>query len=77
MAVAQESAFGAPVTLPDDIEKYAFSDNSLKNDTVRDFAWQDVTVTIKDRGTKLPKAILANVDGYVEAGEANFTAPLA
>jgi hypothetical protein len=63
---AARDAFGM------DVEQKAGDDTSLKNDTVRSFAWQGITVTIKDRKTKEPKAILANVDGYVEAGKFYF-----
>jgi hypothetical protein len=40
----------------------------LKNTTVTKFIWQDVTVTVQDRVTKKPKAILDQVEGIVSAG---------
>jgi len=41
----------------------------LTNDTVHSFAWENVTVTVKDRATKQPLDILSDVSGVVEAGE--------
>lgn len=52
-----------------DIERQALSKSLLGNTTVQNFAWRDVTVTVKDRVTKQPKAILENVSGIVNAGE--------
>jgi hypothetical protein len=52
-----------------DIEQVAVDDAHLMNKTVRNFVWQGVTVTVKDHKTKLPKTILENVDGIVEAGK--------
>jgi hypothetical protein len=52
-----------------DIEQTAVDDAHLLNNTVRNFVWQGVTVTVKDHKTKLPKTILENVDGIVEAGK--------
>jgi hypothetical protein len=51
-----------------DIEQKAVDDAHLMNDTVRNFAWQGITVVVKDHKTKEPKAILENVDGFVGAG---------
>lgn len=51
-----------------DIEKSAGNEAHLMNDTVKNFLWQDVTVTVKDHKTKQPKAILQAVDGLVHAG---------
>jgi len=51
-----------------DIEQKAVDDAHLMNNTVRNFAWQGITVVVKDHKTKKPKAILENVDGFVEAG---------
>jgi hypothetical protein len=52
-----------------DIEQTAVDDAHLMNNTVRNFVWQGVTVTVKDHKTKLPKTILENVDGIVKAGK--------
>jgi ABC-type multidrug transport system ATPase subunit len=52
-----------------DIEQKAVDDAHLMNDTVRNFGWQGITVVVKDRKTKEPKAILENVEGFVKAGE--------
>jgi hypothetical protein len=51
-----------------DIEKGIVVDDHLTNTTVRSISWRNVTVTVKDRETKLPKAIVENVEGIVEAG---------
>jgi hypothetical protein len=54
---------------PTDVEHAAVDETHLRNATVRNFIWQDVTVTVKDNETKHPKAILDGVSGIVEAGE--------
>jgi hypothetical protein len=54
---------------PTDVEHAAVDDTHLRNTTVRNFIWQDVTVTVKDNETKCPKAILDRVSGIVEAGQ--------
>jgi hypothetical protein len=51
-----------------DVERHAVAEAHLKNTTIRHIAWKGVTVTVKDRETKLPKDILENVEGIVEAG---------
>jgi hypothetical protein len=51
-----------------DVERHAVAEAHLKNTTIRHLAWKGVTVTVKDRETKLPKEILENVEGIVEAG---------
>jgi hypothetical protein len=68
----QSSEADARDTFTMDVEQKAIDESSLRNDTVRNFSWQGVSVTVKDRGTKEPKAILDNVEGYVEAGEIEF-----
>lgn len=52
-----------------DIEQKSLDDAHLQNNTVRNFLWHNVTVTVKDKETGHPKLILDNVDGMVEAGE--------
>ncbi|KAF4626159.1 hypothetical protein G7Y89_g12004 [Cudoniella acicularis] len=52
-----------------DIEQKVVDDAHLMNDTVKDYLWKGVTVTVKDHKTGEPKAILENVDGIVKAGE--------
>jgi len=52
-----------------DIERLASARAQLENTTVHNFGWQDVTVTVKDRATKQPIAILDNVNGFVNAGK--------
>ena len=51
-----------------DVEQQTLGDSHLLNTTVRNFAWRGVTVTIKDRETKLPKTLVDACDGIVEAG---------
>ncbi|KAL1793578.1 hypothetical protein ACET3X_008560 [Alternaria dauci] len=41
----------------------------LRNEEVKSFSWEDVTVTVKDRISKQPIGLLSNVSGMVEAGE--------
>ncbi|PHH66124.1 hypothetical protein CDD81_187 [Ophiocordyceps australis] len=41
----------------------------LQNTSVQNIAWQDVTLTVRDRRTKEPKALLDGVNGMVQAGE--------
>jgi len=51
-----------------DVEK-AISDYAhLTNTTVQSFGWENVSVTVKDRESKLPKTIVSNVNGIVKAG---------
>jgi hypothetical protein len=40
----------------------------LQNTLVKNFGWQDITVTVKDYKTKQPKALLHSVSGIVKAG---------
>lgn len=51
----------------DDVEKGADLAR-LKNDVVENFSWEDVTVSVKDRKTKMAVNILEGVSGFVEAG---------
>ncbi len=51
-----------------DLEQGTLTDAPLLNTTVHTLAWKGVTVTVKDRETKLPKTIVDNVSGLVEAG---------
>jgi hypothetical protein len=51
-----------------DIEKQGVAEHHLRNTTVQSISWRDITVTVKDRETKRPKAILSNVSGIVHAG---------
>ncbi|GAB1320197.1 hypothetical protein MFIFM68171_10407 [Madurella fahalii] len=52
-----------------DIEQAAASQAYLRNTTVHNISWKGITVTVKDRETKLPKTLVDNVDGVVQAGE--------
>jgi ABC-type glutathione transport system ATPase component len=57
------------VAFSTDIELQGVDNNSpLRNDTVKSFIWNGITVTVKDQKTKQPKAILDGVDGIVEVG---------
>ena len=51
-----------------DVEQKAVDEAHLQNTIVHDFTWQGVTVTVKDRKTKLPKVILDGIDGTAKAG---------
>ena len=51
-----------------DIEKGSAQDAHLQNTTVANFAWQNVTVTVDDRLSKLPRALVEDVTGVVNAG---------
>ncbi|KAL5344855.1 hypothetical protein ACLOAV_010252 [Pseudogymnoascus australis] len=51
-----------------DVEKRG-ADVHLRNTTVKNFAWQNITVTVKDHKTKQPKDLLHGVNGIVRAGE--------
>lgn len=52
-----------------DMEKHAMADAHLENTTIHNISWHGINVTVKDRETKQQKAIVDNVQGYVEAGE--------
>ncbi len=52
-----------------DVENGAVAEAHLRNTTVRNFSWKNVSVTVKDRETKQPKIIVDEVEGIVEAGE--------
>jgi hypothetical protein len=70
-ASAASSAYTDPTSkaVPNiDIERGVAAD-AFVNTTVRSLAWKGLTVTVIDRETKLPKTIVDNVDGIVEAGQ--------
>jgi hypothetical protein len=54
-----------------DIERCAHDTSYLNNSVVQSLAWSNVTVTVPDRETKLPKEILSAVNGYVAAGKSH------
>jgi ABC-type multidrug transport system ATPase subunit len=55
---------------PDADPEWAPSDeHHLLNTTVHSITWTGVTVSVKDRASKQPRAIVDNVHGVVEAGE--------
>ena len=60
-------ASSQPSWIPDleSNDQHAF----LMNNTVQNFAWKDVTVTVKDRETKKAKVILSSTSGYVNQGK--------
>jgi len=60
-----------------DIESAAVSEAHLRNTTVRNLSWRGVTVTVSDRETKLPKVIVDNLEGIVEAGTRRARLPAA
>jgi hypothetical protein len=45
----------------------------LSNTSVHNFSWENVTITVKDRETGQPKAILKNSCGVVRAGNTSST----
>jgi len=55
-----------------DVEQRAMAEAHLVNTTVRAFTWRGVTVTVKDRESKLPKVIVDNCEGVVQAGESTL-----
>lgn len=59
-----------------DLEERPVAEKHLLNTTVKNLTWRGVTVTVKDRETKEPKAIVDNVEGVVEAGELSLCAPV-
>ncbi|PGH06287.1 hypothetical protein GX51_02484 [Blastomyces parvus] len=52
-----------------DVEATGGEHAFLMNETVHSFAWKGVAVTVKDRETKKPKAILEKSNGHVNPGE--------
>lgn len=52
-----------------DVERHAATEAYLRNTTVKNISWHDITVTVKDRETKQPKVVVDKVEGYVEAGQ--------
>ncbi|QKX61298.1 uncharacterized protein TRUGW13939_08446 [Talaromyces rugulosus] len=41
----------------------------LVNNTVQDFSWKGLTVTVKDRATKEPRQLISEISGSVQQGE--------
>ncbi|GKZ17013.1 hypothetical protein AbraIFM66951_005741 [Aspergillus brasiliensis] len=41
----------------------------FKNNTVNDFSWRNLTVTVKDRHTKQPRNLIDGISGSVQQGE--------
>jgi hypothetical protein len=58
-----------------DIERGTTAVAHLLNTTVHSFAWKGITVTVKDRETKLPKTLVDNAYGIVEAGPSPLPSP--
>src|SRR5690349_5103409 len=69
---ASSSAYGTDPAAKEapnvDVERGSTADAHLLNTTVHSFAWKGITVTVKDRETKLPKTLVDNAHGIVEAG---------
>jgi hypothetical protein len=67
-----EKAMKANTSLPssvhNDIEKNADYAH-LSNSSVRSYAWENVSVAVKDRQTKQQRTILHQCNGVVNAGE--------
>jgi hypothetical protein len=51
-----------------DVENNVAGDVDLQNAIVRNFAWQNITITVKDRKTNSLKTLLRDVSGIVRAG---------
>jgi hypothetical protein len=62
-----------PGTIEIDIEQSAHDTSYLNNGVVQNLAWSNVTATVPDRETKLPKQILSAVNGYVAAGKSHVS----
>ncbi|GKZ74480.1 hypothetical protein AnigIFM50267_000716 [Aspergillus niger] len=45
------------------------SSSFFKNNTVNDFSWRNLTVTVKDRHTKQPRNLIDRISGSVQQGE--------
>jgi hypothetical protein len=43
-------------------------DQFLVNHTVHNFAWNDLTVTVKDRRTKKPLNLIEGISGSIQQG---------
>lgn len=56
--------------LVDDLEQGSALE-TLRNDSIKTLTWRDITVTVKDRRTKLPRLLLDHVSGEVKAGKRN------
>ena len=52
-----------------DIEQKVVDNAYLINTTVKTFAWQGITVTVKGSKTQEPKTILDGINGIVNAGK--------
>ena len=52
-----------------DIELQALPTDLLYNSTLKSLSWESLTVTAKDRETKAPIDLVANVSGYARAGQ--------
>lgn len=71
MILALESILQPPkttMTMLVDIEQKSGENAYLTNTTIGTFAWQGINVSIKDGKSSQSKAILENVEGYVNAG---------
>lgn len=52
-----------------DLEQRGNDNSYLENRIIEKLSWQDITVTVPDRETKLPNEILSTVSGHVAAGK--------
>lgn len=52
-----------------DLEKSVETNSHFINDTVHNLSWDNLSVTVKDRKTKSPLALLDSTFGHVEAGQ--------
>ena len=52
-----------------DVERHAHDTSYLNNRLLKSLSWNDVSVTVRDRGTKKPRKVLSWISGHVVAGE--------
>ncbi|KAJ2906218.1 hypothetical protein MKZ38_002643 [Zalerion maritima] len=52
-----------------DVEELAEAEAHLRNTTIQNFTWRNVSVAVRDRVSKETKLILENVEGQASAGE--------
>jgi hypothetical protein len=51
-----------------DLERNESGQFFLRNQTVQEFSWKALTVTIKDRETKGPRNLIDGISGNVQQG---------
>jgi hypothetical protein len=51
-----------------DVERNEDVHGFFVNDVVQDFTWTGLTVTVKDRDTKMPRNLISGISGTVQQG---------